>query len=85
MEPTMTDLDGDVGIHPRARVATYRAYRLDKAGGIAAVARVFEAPNDITAIARACSLIGDEDQLEIWQGSRRVLPALAPGNINERR
>ena len=25
----MTDIDGDAGIHPRKRVATYRAYHLD--------------------------------------------------------
>jgi hypothetical protein len=76
----MTDIHGDAGIHPRKRVATYRAYHLDAAGRITKPALVFEAPDDITATARARALAGGEDQLEIWEGSRQVGPTLAPGS-----
>jgi DNA-binding transcriptional regulator/RsmH inhibitor MraZ len=85
MELMMTDVDGDAGIHPRKRVATYRAYHLDTAGRITKPALVFEAPDDMTAIARARALIGDGDQLEIWEGSRQVGRAHAPEVSNERR
>ena len=75
----MTDVDGDAGIHPRKRVATYRAYHLDREGRITKPALVFEAPDDITATTRARALVGDGDQLEIWEGSRQVGQTLTPG------
>jgi hypothetical protein len=77
--------DGDVEFHARGRVATYRAYRLDKAGRVLEAARVFEAPDDVTAMVRAHALMGDRDQVEIWEGSRQVGPTLAAGDIIERR
>jgi hypothetical protein len=74
----MNGIDNDVGVHPRNRVATYRAYRLDTTGRMTGAARVFEAPDDITANARARALMGNSDQLEIWEGARRVGTPLAP-------
>jgi hypothetical protein len=61
----MTDVDDVFVVHPRNRVATYRAYRLDNAGRMTGAAKVFEAPDDVTAIARACAQMGNGDQLEI--------------------
>jgi hypothetical protein len=47
-------------------------------------AKVFEAPDDVTAIARACPQMGNGDQLEIWEGSRQIGRAtLVPGDIDE--
>jgi hypothetical protein len=80
----MSDVDGDVGVHFRNHVATYRVYHLDRAGHVTRPAWVIEAPDDITAIARARTLMDDGDQLEIWEGSRQVSPPLAP-DTNERR
>ena len=74
----MTDVGGDVGIHCRNRVATYRVYHLDRAGRVTRPAWLIEAPDDITAIARARTLMDDGDHVEIWEGSRQVTPPLAP-------
>ena len=80
----MTDADSGVGYRPR-RVATYRAYRLDKAAPNVEAPRVlvFEAPDDATAIVRARALIGD-DEFELREASRQVaLATLVPGDFNE--
>ncbi len=83
-ELTMTGVDEFVVVHPRNRVVTYRAYRLDNAGRMTGAAKVFEAPDDVTAIARARALMGNGDQLEIWEGSRQIGRAtLVPGDIDE--
>jgi hypothetical protein len=74
----MTNVDGDVGVPCRNHVATYRVYHLDAAGRVTRPAWVIEAPDDITAITRARTLMSDGDQLEIWEGSRQVSPPLAP-------
>jgi hypothetical protein len=72
-----------IGNHPRGRVATYRAYRIDDTGRIAEMATVFEAPDDVTAITRSRALMGNRDQFEIWEGSRRIgLATLVPENID---
>jgi hypothetical protein len=68
----MDVVDLHFGRYPRGRVATYRAYRIDDAGRISETAIVFEAPDDVTAIARARALLGDRDKFEIWEGSRQV-------------
>ena len=79
----MTDLDGAVCFHPRNGVATYRAYRLDEAGRVAEPPKVFEAPDDATAVIRARALMGGEAQVEIWEGARLVGPTLVPEQTNE--
>jgi hypothetical protein len=68
----MEVVDSDFGRYPRGRIATYRAYRIDDAGRISETAIVFEAPDDVTAIARARALLGDRDKFEIREGSRQV-------------
>ena len=79
-------VDADAGVHPRNRVATYRAYRIDDAGRVTEAASVFEAPDDATAIARARALMGNRGRFEIWERSRQVgLVKLIPGNIDNRR
>ena len=79
-------VDAKVGISPRNRVATYRAYRIDDAGRVTEAASVFEAPDDATAIARARALVGNRGRFEIWERSRQVgLVKLIPGNTDDRR
>jgi hypothetical protein len=68
----MEVVDSDFGRYPRGRIATYRAYRIDDASRISETAIVFEAPDDVTAIARARALLGDRDKFEIREGSRQV-------------
>jgi DNA-binding transcriptional regulator/RsmH inhibitor MraZ len=68
----MTNVDAEVGVHPRNRAATYRAYHLDNAGRITMPGLVFEASDDVTAITRAHALMGGGNRLEIWKGSRRI-------------
>ena len=80
----MTEVDGEVDVHPRNCAATYRAYHLDKAGRITTPAVVFEASDDLTAVTRAHALMGAGDQVEIWEGSRRVVATLLPEGIDER-
>jgi hypothetical protein len=64
----MEVVDSDFGRYPRGRVATYRAYRIDDASRISETAIVFEAPDDVTATARARALLGDRDKFEIRGG-----------------
>jgi hypothetical protein len=76
----MEVVDSDFGRYPRGRVATYRAYRIDDASRISETAIVFEAPDDVTATARARALLGDRDKFEIRGGrgklrSLRLFPA----------
>ena len=78
----MTEVDR-VGVHPRTGVATYRVFRLDKAGHMTGAARVFEAPDDVTAIARARALMGNRHPLVIWEGTRLVGPSIVPEHANE--
>ena len=79
----MTEVDGEVDVHPRNRAATYRAYHLDKAGRITAPGLVFEASDDLTAVTRGHALMGGGDHIEIWEGSRRVVATLLPDDIDE--
>jgi DNA-binding transcriptional regulator/RsmH inhibitor MraZ len=79
----MTDVARVVGDHRWNRVATYRAYRLDRAGRLTRAAKVFEATDDDTAIVRARALMGDADDLEIWEGSRLVGPTRVSEDIRE--
>jgi hypothetical protein len=56
----------------RRQVGTYRAHILNKTGGVARPSLVFEAPDDVTAIARARALAGDDAYIEVWEGNRRI-------------
>jgi len=75
-----------IGVHSRRRrqVGTYRAHILNKSGRVARPSLVFEAPDDVTAIARARALAGDDAHIEVWEGNRRIdpmkhQPATRPG------
>jgi hypothetical protein len=77
-------VDAELGVRPRPRVVTYRAYRVDDAGRVTEAASVFEAPDDATAISRARALMGNRGRFEIWERSRQVgLVKLTPGNIDD--
>ena len=76
----MTGIDEHVGVYPRHRVATYRAYRTDRMGRRSGVARLFEATDDVTAVVRAGRLMGHDDKYEIWQGARQLALPPVPGD-----
>ena len=78
-ERKMIETTDDVArVHSHRRVATYRVQFLDATGQIARPTIMFEASDDFTAIDRAHALVGDTDHIDIWEGSRRVGPTLAP-------